>query len=374
MTKKKPESKEQKRRNERLGKILTIRRAFETPSVRIESDLASPSFRAMVESVVTKLDLFDEKYFPPYVQEFFRNLKQLGIQTAIDRVVPELKRTIEKQAIDNKSPLSTVTIDPLAFLANGLGQVIIDRIVEVNDALFPMNDVEVHFMGNEVVLALSSMLQRNAGGKEIFHSRNRLQVEVDSNKYTLAFSKHTIDEICNRFRPDFLCYGGLGDSHALFSYLNFAEIVRLPKGNFAVSVFDFCFGPGTWQYDNYVGRCLAGVTPRGPDTWMETGKPYGYRIGYCPIDLIDGYAITRTFLPPGFAKTPERKVLKLKCSDSKEKYRLTRIAHNMRSNTLRLGKGFDAIEWFHKNGVPQVIDPPVPLFDEEYFKRKVGLA
>lgn len=369
-----PNSKEQNRRNKKLEEKRTILRAFETPNIRIESKLANKSFVAVVKSVIEKIDLFDEKYFPPYVQDYFRNLKQRGTEVAIALAIPHMNESIEEQAMKNQSLSSTVTIDPLYFLAKGLGQVIMDRIDEVNEELFPMNDVEVHFFENEIVLALSSMLQRNAGGKEIFHSRNRLQVEVDSKKYILAFDKHTIDAICNRFRPDFLCYGGLGDAHALFSYLNFVDIVRLPKGNLAVSIFDFCFGPGTWQYDNYVGRCLPGVAPRGPDNWKETGKPYGYRIGYCPVDLIDGYAITRTFLLPGFAKTPERQCLKLKCSDSKEKYRLTRIAQNMRSNTLRLGKGFDAIEWFHRNGVPQVIDPPVPLFDEEYQMRKLGLA
>lgn len=326
----------------------------------------------MVQSVVAKLDLFDEKYFPPFVREFFCNLKQLGIQLAIDRVAPELKRFIEKQSIENASPRSSGTINPLMFLAKGLGQIIIDRIDEGNKDLFPMNDVEVHFIGNEVVLALSSMLQRNSGGKEIYHSRNRLQIEVDAKKHTLAFSKHTIDEVCNRFRPDFLTYLGLGEAHALFSYLNYAEVVKLPKGNLAVSIFDFCLGPGTWQYDNYVGRCLPDETPRGPDIWKDTGRPYGYRIGYFPIDLIDGYAITRTFLPPGFAATPERTLLKSKCSDVIERYRLSRIAQNMHFHTLRMGKGFDAIEWFHRHGVPQVIDPPVPLFDSEYFKRKIG--
>jgi hypothetical protein len=56
-----------------------------------------------------------------------------------------------------------------------------------------------------------------------------------------------------------------------------------------------------------------------------------------------------------------------------ERYRLTRIAQNMSFDTLRRGKGFDAVEWFHKNGIPQVIDPPIPLFDDDYRKRKYDL-
>jgi len=46
----------------------------------------------------------------------------------------------------------------------------------------------------------------------------------------------------------------------------------------------------------------------------------------------------------------------------------------MHFHALRYGKGFDAIEWFDKNGVSQVIYPLVPLFDEEYLDRKLGHA
>ncbi|HUP77182.1 MAG TPA: hypothetical protein VM260_01385, partial [Pirellula sp.] len=145
MMKKSSDSKEQNRRNKKLEKKRTIRRAFETPTIRIESKLASPSFVAVVKSVVESLDLFDGRYVPPYVQDFFRNLKQHGIQVAVDRVVPELKSSIEKQANENETPLSKATIDPLLFLAIGLGQVILDRIDKVNENLLPMNDVEVHY-------------------------------------------------------------------------------------------------------------------------------------------------------------------------------------------------------------------------------------
>lgn len=358
----KPNSRDQKSRAERLEEKRTILRAFETPTIRIESKLASPSFAAVVKSIVEKIDLFDENLFSPLVQQHYRNLKLHGDKYA----------TLESVRTSGRHITSEVDLGMFGiWITNQLGRAIVN---ELDIGLLPMNDVEVHFIGHEIVLALSSMLQRNVDGKEIFHSRNRLQIEVESRAFILAFGKHTIDAICNRFRPDFQTYFGLGEAHAIFSYLNYAEVVRLPEGNLAVSIFDFCMGPETWQYRNYVGRCLPGVPPRGPEIWHETHRPYGYRIGYCPIDLVDGYAITRTFLPPGFAKTPERQLLKSKCADSIERYHLTRIAQNMQFNTLRIGKGFDAIEWFHKNGVPQVIDPPVPLFDEEYFERKLGLA
>lgn len=154
--------------------------------------------------------------------------------------------------------------------------------------------------------------------------------------------------------------------------MNYVEPTVLPAGNMAVSLFDFCLGPGTWQYDNYVRRCLPVAPVRGREQWNSTGKPYGYRLGYCPIKLIEKYAVAWTFLPPGFSKTPERRLLRENCHDRKLRGQLIQVADQMGYNTLRYGRGFDAIEWFHKNGIPQVIDPPIPLFDYEYRKRKYG--
>ncbi len=359
--KKKLGKEEQKRQKERLAKKLTIRRDYETPSVRIESKLASPSFAAVVKSIVENIDLFDPSLFSPLVQQHFRNLKIHGDRFATIESVRASGRKVSSQNDLGKFGL---------WITSALGDAIVDKL---EDDIIPMNDVEVHFLGNEIVLALSSMLERTVMSREFFHSRGRFAIEVDSKKYVLAFTKHTIDAICSRYRPDFQTYLGLGEAHAIFSYLNYAEVMRLPEGNLAVSIFDFCMGPGTWQYDNYVGRCLPGVAPRGPEVWRETQRPYGHRMGYCPIDLVGEYAVTRTFLPPGFAKTPERQQLRLNCADPLKRFRLTRIAQNMNYNALRRGNGFEAVEWFHKNGVPQVIDPPVPLFDEGYFKLKVGL-
>ena len=46
----------------------------------------------------------------------------------------------------------------------------------------------------------------------------------------------------------------------------------------------------------------------------------------------------------------------------------------MSYNALRYGQGFNVIEWFHKNGVLQVIDPPIPLYDDDYTKKKLGIV
>lgn len=80
MMKNKPYSKEQKRRNKRLEDKQTILRAFDTPTIRIESKLANNSFVAVVNSVIDKIDLFDEKYFPPYVQDFFAILSNAAFK------------------------------------------------------------------------------------------------------------------------------------------------------------------------------------------------------------------------------------------------------------------------------------------------------
>ena len=367
---KKPSEKEINRRHRRLSTNREIRRAYLTPKIEIHSDLASPSFTKVVESIITGIDFDQPPFKYPEIGRFFQNISRSGLERSHKELGDSLRNRLNNLQLNG--PPRRVQLDPLQIAINAMGEFIVDSICRLDESLLPMNDVEVLVQQEVIRVGLSSMLHRSIGNRDFYFSRKRLQLAVEGHSYTLAFSKHSIDQICSRFRPDFLNYGGLGEAHALFSYLNFVEPIVLPAGNLAVALFDFCNGPGSWQYDNYVGRCMPDAPVRGHEQWISTGKPYGYRLGYCPIDLVDQYAIVRTFLPPGFAKTPERRLLRQKCHDAKQKFVLSRAAQEMGCNTLRFGKGFDAIELFHRNVIPQVIDPPIPLFDYEYRAKKFG--
>jgi hypothetical protein len=260
----------------------------------------------------------------------------------------------------------------LVMPAFKLGQLLLDRLLLHDPTVFPTNDVEVHFRGNEIVLALSSMFQRSTTGGLVFHSRKRFTIDHGGSTFVLAFSRHAIDAICTRFKPDYQTYGGLGDAHALFSYLNYVEQVKLLDGAPAIAIFDLCIGPGYWEYDNYVKKCTPNAPIRGLRHRVAGQHEYGYRVGYCPIVFNESYAIAKTFLSPGYSKTPERGLIEQFEESSVERQRKIKTAGELDYRTLRYGDAMNLVCWFHQNGIPQVIDPPQPLFDQDYHLRKIG--
>jgi hypothetical protein len=121
-----------------------------------------------------------------------------------------------------------------------------------------------------------------------------------------------------------------------------------------------------------VKKCTPDAPVRGLRQRVDDGNEYGYRVGYCPLVFNDQYAIAKTFLSPGYSQTPERRLIEQFEESSVERQRKIRIASNLDYETLRNGDAMNLVCWFHKNGVPQVIDPPQPLFDQDYLLRKVG--
>lgn len=361
------EKRKKRQRKEKLAARDLTRRAYRmktnSPTFKIEQALADPKFAELVEAAIPNIDWMDAMQFTPFDQEFFSLIASRGQQHATQFVYDNL-------GVFGRSEAERVRLEtsPLKHL----GDAFLRLLLQMDPDLFPYNDIEVHPRGNGVVLALSSMLCRKTNEGRVYHSRARLKISCNAKDYILAFSPHAIERICERFKPDYKTYGGLADAHSLFSYLDYTELVELGDGQIAIAIFDMCASPGFWEYDNYMGRCMPDAKPRTMSDWQATRIPYGYRVGYCPIAFNEGYAVAKTFLPPGYANTPERRLILEKSSSREERERLLEIAKSLDFKTLREGHGLDAIEWFHKNGVPQVIDPPAPLFNNDYFQRKIG--
>lgn len=133
-------------------------------------------------------------------------------------------------------------------------------------------------------------------------------------------------------------------SHAKFGGDGDRNNERVP----AVTFFDGDIDERFWHYQ-YIREILG---------WKfdpANGKPY-IRVGYCPIAIEGKFAIAKSFLPPGFAKTPEYEAIKNSDNTYLEKKRLKELATDEMAYTRLLeNNDFSAIRCFHENGVPQVV-------------------
>ena len=180
------------------------------------------------------------------------------------------------------------------------GTVLLDRIPESDRRrLMPYNHVRVAFERQRMVLKFSSMLSQRGSGGTIYYSRRKPSVDINGTPWTVAFSRHAIERLCERLNPRFINYGAAGDVHAFFSTCVYFEPVTLHDGQPAFALYDMCFNPDFVQYSTYVEGIL------GEENLVPgQGMPY-YKVGYCPVVLENGFAKAKTFLYPGYAGTPE---------------------------------------------------------------------
>ena len=116
----------------------------------------------------------------------------------------------------------------------------------------------------------------------------------------------------------------------------------------AVTFFDDASNSRFWNH-RYVKEVLEA------DFDPKKGKPY-FRVGYCPVILDGEFAVARSFLPPGFKKTPEFEAIRFSNLPFAEKQRLKDMATNEMTLQRLIESGdFSAVRCFQRSGVAQVI-------------------
>ena len=87
-----------------------------------------------------------------------------------------------------------------------------------------------------------------------------------------------------------------------------------------------------------------------------------FRVGYCPILIEGNFAIAKTLLYPGYKKTPEYGCLMSSSLAESQKAEMLVKATKQDVASLRETNDFSCVQWFHNNGVPQVIQTREEIF------------
>ena len=313
------------------------------PEFVFDTYYADPDFVAVVKAAVRAFD-FDELGVGERL--FFELVRDEGADTALET----LRTVIEEVRIDDPTNLVVILGEGAALLS--LGEHVLRKIPAVQRRVFfPLHDFRIFLRGNEVVVQCSSLCPL---GTRAFYSRHRPTVEFDGKAHVVAFSRAAIEKIQRRVKGTRTNYGALGDINAYFELCNHFEPCVLPLAGAgsgegpAIAIFDTCATPG-FAVHSFVTEVL------GPTHDASQGAPY-YRLGYCPVALEDGFAIAKSFLPPGFRKTPEYAAIHRARLPYEERRRLEAMATDDGALVRLIESGdFSAVRRFHESGVPQVV-------------------
>lgn len=341
----KKKDREKRKRKEKIEQ--DIERAY--PEVVIDPDNGTPEFVALVADAVSKLKLSDGKVFSPGEQTFYRACRKKGF---------DLYLNVVKQNLDKMEGLSESEKQSIFYTYYcGYGERLVNRISRESKLKYlPFNDVKVSFVGAQISIKFDSLVSEKSPGGSIYFSRKRPQIIFSGTEYTVGFSRHAIERICERQNPRYMTYGGLGDAFIFFGGCRYYKPVYLEGGQAAFVLFNRCDTPGFIQAE-YLNRVL------GKENLQKGQGNCYYIVGYCPVVFDKGFAKAKTFLIPGYSGTPEYSLLLKSKFPQSERERLLKMTQDATEDDVFMGENLELIKWFHDNGVPQVMQMSHKVFD-----------
>ena len=311
------------------------------PDFRIDERHGNPEFVKLIQEAISKVKFDDRTIFSAGEAEFYRTLKAEGTDDAF-ALVREVADLLEKSG---NSGADLVEMQVWFHL----GQVILDKVPQNQLMRFlPFNDVHISFGGRRIHATFRSLCQAKGRYGTIYYSRRKPTLRIDGVDKVVGFSRHAIERICERIRPRWITYAGLGDAFAYFDQCVYFERHNLHDGQLAFTFYDQCCNPPFWSHQ-YVVQVLGedNVKPR-------EGKCY-YRVGYCPAEIEGDFVVAKTLLFPGFSQTPEYDAIQRFARSAAERRQLSEQAKTLSASCLEQQGDLGLIRWFHDHGVPQVV-------------------
>jgi hypothetical protein len=320
---------------------------------KLISDIKSGNskFVQLVTSILECFDFDDPTKCGEDERHFYKAIRELGAEVVYDKIMDFHDGSAVGQARIN-------------HLAGQLGRYVIDSLTPTQKEQFlPFNDVLIQPTGDALFVRISSLDRIRRGGWEFYCSPLRPRLTVEGGP-KVAFARHVIERVCERLETYWRTYAGLGDAHAYFAHCRYFEPVLIRSketGKFtqpAFSLFQSCFlkdlHPQMFSVPQAMWQRLA--------RYSHPEKDWYYRVGYCPYDLVDGYAVAKTFLLPGFRATPEYVKLKACNVESSRKKEWLKRAESETFHNIYDPVDLEMIRWFHENSVPQVVTFDTSVF------------
>lgn len=344
---------EEKLRSDRVR--LARSQLDEYPEVVIDPNNGDPRFVELIREANSKIRFSDPEMFNDFEQSLYKLLRKRGDIFTYQMIVDVARVKVREGNAEAE-------VLPVAF-ALKYGNLLLSLVPDAERRRYmPINDVSVNALGNQIQISFSSLRSRRGEKGRIYFSRRMPSIEFQGKQWTVGFSRHSIERICERIQPDFTRYDSAGDVFSFFADCLYYEPVFLRNGQPAFLIFGDCGAPIFLKHEVYVSGILGeeNVDP-------SKGQCY-YRVGYCPVVFEDGFAKAVTFLYPGYSKTPEYELVTKAHLSRDERQLLIRQSTNQDATDVVLNDNDFAVKWFHKNGIPQVVQMDRKIYDYQPLK------
>jgi hypothetical protein len=340
----------EKKRGVRQRQHLASLQPSPFPAIVLNADCKNPVFRNAVGEAASAYSYNDDSHCPPEIREHYRTIAQIGWHgwyTALREQAYELHsdRTPAERALQE----ATVP----TFLH--FGTWLFPRLPpQYNSRFDPEHFFRIVPHRNTLLVSFTFMESVEDSGHQLYIPQWEPTIRMQGIDWKIGLYPHALDRLCSRLVPrNALTYSNCVDVFHRFDQgmLRFVPTM-LADGQEAARV-DFSPPLGTVFYEPYAAWVRKVLQLPETHDFANEGF-WSIVLGYLPLRVRGKYARAKTFLLPGFTKTPEH-ALGLQKAGSGNERRLLKAMQDEEQRTSDLtGDATAGIKWYHDNGVPQI--------------------
>jgi hypothetical protein len=343
--------KRRKQRVEKRNYALERKREKEDNKIKIKigpynKDIIPEKFVSEVINCLHSIRLNNRELFSKDEENVFKLMKEIGVHEVARKLV-KYDNTREKYYDQ--------------FLLFKMGDTVFEQLKNKNILLnyIPYSHVNIMPIDKEFLVIFRALLKHKSKFGTVYYSSLKPTIKIDNKEYIVAFSRHAIERICERSIFDWKTFLGANDAFLYLERCIKYDLIE-ESGGYDKKYFITFYEPCSPESGNmvYVNKVLNEI---------EINTDYCFRIGYCPIQINDNFACAITLLTPGMKGTPEDLLIKNSDLSYEDKIRIRNNVQDMISKKIWDEKqNFEAIKWFHQNGIPQVLKIKEKIFEKFY--------
>lgn len=341
--KKQKELRRRKRQKQNAVHKAQWKRACRFPKLEISPDCnADPEFIDAVYSAAKKVNFNDRDRFHNYDRMIWELVATDGIQL-VEQMWKKGNRVFANTLRNSGLFVEALTLTKLA-------EAVYSQIpAKIKHRFMPHQHFMITPVGKVLEVYCDSLFKKASSGGNIYFSAETPFLESDGEKRPLGFTTHALERICERIAPQWRTrYVQLMDFVRFVVQVPPFETSFLHRKQPAIVLFAVCGNLHSKIHDIYVNKIL------GSHNFDVKGNDPEYRLGYCPIEYDDSFAVAKTFLLAGYKGTPEYDLLRGSGLGNSEKTRLLSLAENHVRDLDQAEDWIPLVKWFHENGIPQV--------------------
>jgi len=320
------------------------------PKIIIDPRGGDPEFVDEVRRVVKEFSFANPACCDEIMQNNYMLMRQLGME-GWGRYC---SRRIRSETASSSEAKAELELHGVTIFSH-LGKWIFEHLPAHLTSTFSLTRFyRVDLTDSGVVIRFSLLQAVDGPANPLFIPPDEPTVVMQGAKWRVGLYRHALEQWCCRMSTgQTLRYSHYLDLFTRFAISVFTYTpVALSDGQEALRV-DFALPLTNAFYDYYIvytrkilGLADTHVFPRS-ETWHAV-------LGYLPLQIQGKYARAKTFLLPGFVKTPEYGLLRQANPSRDERAMLLAMTNESRRTSDLAGDTIAGIKWYHDNGVPQV--------------------